>query len=1213
MPKFKKSSVPRPQMEVYTSSHAKSWGYNALPGPVTTLYSLIMCGSVTGLAYFAGDKWGDGQGTLWSIIAISVMTVIGLIVMGIRARKAKKEHEAQGEGFESALHGSASGWDDTINVNDPAEIARLDDMRNNFQKGIQTFREYGKDIYSLPWYVIVGEPGSGKTEAIRRSELRFPDALQDKLQGTGGTYSMHWWFTNQAVILDTAGAVIMQPEAAARFEEFLQLLRTHRPACPINGMILTIPTDSLLADTPQAAEQKARTIAAQLALIQKALDVRFPIYLMISKSDRLPGFREFFDAEGQAGFERQMVGWSNPAPLGEAFAPEGIYNAIETIAQRLQSRSLALLSDPISPNPAARRMDEVDALYSFPHVLRSLAPRLKLYLDIIFQTGTWATKPPFFRGLYFTSALREGAQLDQQLAQALGMSLNQLPPGGFFTREKSVFLRDLFMEKVFQESGLVTRLFDIGAHLRKRLTTFYGATAALLVLALGLAWVVKDRIESQLARDQQYWADANGTWNNGSFLPVVTRSNEHSEGSKDRPAWSWTANQPMRDGATATGFLKDIQKRVYEPVNLSWVFSPVREWRDFLVRRQQGFLTLFEGSVMKPVLDAARERILWDTAVGATTGDETQQRMARAYAQLLLLETWLDKEAAREPDEKAWQEFFTHLLTYILDPAPPGGVKAVPETEAAAATPASSAQPVLPNIKDLVELATSVYGKRIRLTDRAWMSESSVENLPLEESALAKAADFLFGNTRQAAENNEQRKAEIQDNKNRGIARIAEAEKRLLQMSEEKPNGPRQIVEIEGMQPLREAVLAYMDVMKNDGGMPRSALSMELVTESARKILDAADVLGANAPEGLLHAATAAKKQKQDGTAATAAQSQGDNAWVEASKRLTEYDKSFKAAQVMEANLSLENMVGNLAQKLKEASAKSRELEGPAAAAPAGGDNAAAADAEKIAAYLRKFRGTPLIASVFTSYHQALLTYLNPRLKFPLVLCDASYDSLYIFETECNNLKKVEKDIQDIQTLTEAYYQCDERQQVDRVFEKLMAVFSIRQAVLGGGESGRGGLKIEMDAVEPPKQMSKQEEIPDPAMAAGFPAAPAGPKASMIQTIAEGFISLKITVGGSIKAQGPPTGENKTVPYNGFDPVQITLRFARPAPANEASFDYASPVSKWALLRQMAQSGKNKFSISASGKSFTIVSSPSLPAGQWPKRTELGLPPEPPR
>ena len=1199
MPKFTKPRAPRPQMEVYSSSHAKSWGYNALPGPVTSLYSLIMAGSITGLAYFAGDKWGGGQGNLWSIIAISVMTVIGLIIMGFRARKAKREQEEQGEGFESALRGSAAGgWDGS--VNDPAEIARLDDMRSNFQKGIQAFKEYGKDIYSLPWYVIVGEPGSGKTEAIRRSELRFPDALQDKLQGTGGTYSMHWWFTNQAIILDTAGAILMQPEAAARFEEFLTLLRTRRPACPINGMILTIPTDSLLADPPAVAEQKARTIAAQLAIIQKALDVRFPIYLMISKSDRLPGFREFFDAEGQAGFERQMTGWSNPATLGESFAPERIYDAVETIAQRLQGRALALLADPISPNHAGRRLDEVDALYSFPQVLRTLSPRLRLYLDIIFQTGTWATKPPFFRGLYFTSALREGAQLDQQLAQALGMSVNQLPPGGFFAREKSVFLRDLFMEKIFQERGLVTRLFDIGAHLRKRLTTFYGATAALLLLALGLAWIVKNRIEDQLNRDQQLWADANGTWNNGAFLPVITRSNEHSEGSKDRPAWTWTADRPVKPGTSNIGLLEEIQNRVNEPISLSWVFSPVGEWRDFLARRRQGFLTLAEGSVMKPVLDAARERILWDTAVGATTSDATQKRMAKAYEQLLLLETWLDKKPAAKPDKKAWEAFFTDLIAYILDPAPPGGLPTEPQSGAVPPDAAPAASP-MPLVKDLVSMASSVYDQDLVLPSRTWLSESAVENLPLEESALAKAADFIFGNTRQEAESNEQQKAEKLAEKRRAVERITEAEKAILRLVEEKPAGPRVVVEMDGLQPFRAAVANYEKVIMNDGSSPRSALSMDLVTNTAKNILTAADALEDDAPDGLIHAAAAAKKQKQGSTTASTNAEEGDSAWEEARKRLAEYEKCFKPIQAIDANLSMDNMVGNLSQKLQAAAAVVREQQGSAVPAA---KSEPETDAAKIEAYLKKFRGTPLIAKVFDDYRRILLAYLDPKLKFPLVLCKTSYDDYFQFESECENLARVEKDRDDIEALSDGLYQCAEKDVLDRLMDRLAAVFRIKQAMKSGS------LSIEMDAVAPAVKKTVQESPPDPA--AGFGPAGAPVPVPVPKEIQDGCLNMKISIGGRDMVDGPPTGDNKPVPYKGIEPVKITLSYSEPSPVNVRFYHYNSLEPRWSLLREVATSGRIRFPIQTSGKSFSITSSPSLPAGQWPKRSDLGLSPEPP-
>ncbi len=729
------SKPARPQMEVYTSSQASGWVYNALPSPLTSLYSLVMAGSITGLAYFAGEKWGgDGGGTLWSTIAIGVMTTLGLAIMGFRAKRAKAEASEQGD-FTSALRGSASGWDGS--VSDPAEIARLDDLRSNFFKGIQTFQEFGKDIYSLPWYVIVGEPGSGKSEAIRRSELRFPDTLQDKLQGTGGTYSMHWWFTNQAIILDTAGAMLMQPEAASRFEEFLKLLSTNRPACPINGMILTIPTDSLLSDPPAVAEQKARTIATQLAAIQKALDVRFPIYLMVSKSDRLPGFREYFDMEGQAKFERQMMGWANPAPLGEPFNSETVYEAIDTISRRLQSRSLALLADPIPPDNSARRADEVDSVYAFPNIIRGLAPRLKLYLDVIFQTGTWATKPPFFRGIFFTTALREGAQLDLDLAKTLGMPLSQLPPGGIFTREKSSFIRDLFLEKIFPEQGLVTRLFDVGAHLRKRLTTFYGVSALLLIIALGFAWLVKSHLETQLDRDQEMWGTANGTWRNGTFLPTVTRSFPYSQDILDRPKWT------LADTSKHIEQLQEIRERVYRDLSLSWVFYPVPEWRDFLNRRELGYLTLFEGSVMKPILDGVRERIRWDVTTGNTTSAEAKKRLAAAYYRLLELEVWLAEENSK-PTEEAWKAWFTDLITYLADPAVPGGIPYDYPTNKP--HPVTTKLPLISTlVSDMADLTFDAYGKHVQLSKRRWMSELDDAREADHLRSLSEGSRLLLG------------------------------------------------------------------------------------------------------------------------------------------------------------------------------------------------------------------------------------------------------------------------------------------------------------------------------------------------------------------------------------------------------------------------------------------------------------------------------------
>src|SRR5205085_1003043 len=136
--------------------------------------------------------------------------------------------------------------------NDPARRARLDDMRKNFEGGVEKFKDAGKNIYSLPWYLLVGEPGSGKTEAIRHCHVGFPPGLQDQLQGVGGTINMNWWFTNHAVFLDTAGRVMfeeVEAGAPSEWKEFLRLLQSNRPNCPVNGLLPVIPADSLIKDT----------------------------------------------------------------------------------------------------------------------------------------------------------------------------------------------------------------------------------------------------------------------------------------------------------------------------------------------------------------------------------------------------------------------------------------------------------------------------------------------------------------------------------------------------------------------------------------------------------------------------------------------------------------------------------------------------------------------------------------------------------------------------------------------------------------------------------------------------------------------------------------------------------------------------------------------------------------------------------------------------
>jgi hypothetical protein len=402
--------------------------------------------------------------------------------------------------------------------------AELESLQRKFDSGIQTLESLGLSMNALPWIAIVGEPASGKSEAIRRCKIPFPQGLTDELQGTGGTVNMDWWFTEHAIILDTAGKMLFEDVGQAESSEwirFLELIRKVRPRCPINGMLLVIPADSLLADSDEKIEDNARKIARQLTQIQRKLSVRFPVYVVITKSDLIAGFREFFGSLDDR-VHQQMLGWSSPDPLDESFDPEKLDCALADIRDRLEHHRFDLLRDPVhTEDPAGRRLAEVDRLYDFPSAVEATGPRIRRYLEIVFAGGKLAPKSLFFRGIYFTSSIQKGSALDAVLAESLGLSVDQIKEAAPFERVRPLFLRDLFMDKVFEETGLVTHVDNTDKLKTRRRTILLGAGAAFVALFFALAGVQYMGFRSAMGAPRDAWQGVAAGIDQQDIQPLV--------------------------------------------------------------------------------------------------------------------------------------------------------------------------------------------------------------------------------------------------------------------------------------------------------------------------------------------------------------------------------------------------------------------------------------------------------------------------------------------------------------------------------------------------------------------------------------------------------------------------------------------------------------------------------------------------------------------
>ncbi|MBZ6390384.1 type VI secretion system membrane subunit TssM [Pantoea sp. Ap-870] len=358
-------------------------------------------------------------------------------------------------------------------------------------------------LYQLPWYMIIGAPGAGKTTALVNSGLQFP--LADKfgkaaLRGIGGTRNCDWWFTNEAVLLDTAGRYTTQESQqerdASEWHHFLDLLRKYRGRQPVNGVIVTLSVSDLLTQSPEAQRNQAIALRQRLMELHDRLGIRFPVYVLVTKTDLLKGFRSYFASLDKT--QREQI-WGFTFPWAQASTAEFELNSqFQQEYSLLQQRLDAGLADTLLAESDAQARAES---YLFPQEFAALRPLLAEALDTLFARSDFETQfAP--RGIYFASGTQEGLPFDRvmgELSRALHLPGQRSGESGSWdqvdkespippNKGQSFFLKGVLENVIFQESGLAgsNRWWE----LRNRAGLWSGYLALLvLVLIAGALWL----------------------------------------------------------------------------------------------------------------------------------------------------------------------------------------------------------------------------------------------------------------------------------------------------------------------------------------------------------------------------------------------------------------------------------------------------------------------------------------------------------------------------------------------------------------------------------------------------------------------------------------------------------------------------------------------------------------------------------------------------
>ena len=406
-------------------------------------------------------------------------------------------------------------------MNNQHDETEYDALRRRFKHVIERLRANrtagGRGhtaLSELPWYLVIGLPSSGKTSLLANAGLNASMIGGNAMAAQSGTQTCDWYFSTEAVMIDTAGRYITDDQAAGEFAEFLKLLRRQRRQT-INGLMMVVSLPELLGMSPEERSALARQLLERATRYRRALRNLPPVYLFFSKADLLPGFEETFG--GLSADMRQQ-------PWGMTFSVDEIRH---TGIRRVFPARFEQLMDGLRGH-VQRRIEATgpaaeNAMLRFPDYMAELGNVLVDFLTPFDATQTHEAVPAV-RGVYFTSALqtenRLPSILDEHVRSTFGLDELDITEWvdndpGARVGEHRYFITGVFRSVIFPDRHL-SRYMAQGGRLHALSPWTLGA--GLLVGTAAIAAGATSYLHHQ--RELNHFSDALAT-----NMPAMARLN----------------------------------------------------------------------------------------------------------------------------------------------------------------------------------------------------------------------------------------------------------------------------------------------------------------------------------------------------------------------------------------------------------------------------------------------------------------------------------------------------------------------------------------------------------------------------------------------------------------------------------------------------------------------------------------------------------------
>lgn len=379
-----------------------------------------------------------------------------------------------------------------------------------------------KSLDSLPLLYILGDGNSAKTTSIIKSGFD-PELLAGQVyreQDIVQTPVANFWFAQASAFVETGDAV------RRALPLWTKLVRKTRPRAmrsamgkemPVRAAVVCVSSELFLgAAAADAALASARSTNQMLRALAQQLGTEVPVYVILTKLDRIPYFTEYV---------RNLGNDEASQPLGVAFPRQtvssGLYaeKAMTDVVAALDRVFFSLAE--FRSNLLTRETDarNIDPVYEFPRELRKLRNNLASYLVEVARPSHLNANP-YLRGLYGTGVR---ATIVETMVAAAAAQPQSQPAGSGATRMFSVqdmqaaqqaavpqtvqrkqaqwcFLAHLFPDQILGDrSALAGTSNSRRTHLFRRVV--FGTISVLLffyLLGLTASWVHNSHLENEI-------------------------------------------------------------------------------------------------------------------------------------------------------------------------------------------------------------------------------------------------------------------------------------------------------------------------------------------------------------------------------------------------------------------------------------------------------------------------------------------------------------------------------------------------------------------------------------------------------------------------------------------------------------------------------------------------------------------------------------------